>query len=75
MLLLICLLLYMQDWPQEGMVTFNNYCTRYREGLDLVLKNINCKISKGEKVEMDIINILSVINAGTDFHRLTFFPV
>lgn len=38
------------DWPQEGVVEFNDYSTRYREGLDLVVKNINCKISKGEKI-------------------------
>ncbi|XP_045104031.1 multidrug resistance-associated protein 1-like isoform X4 [Portunus trituberculatus] len=38
------------DWPQEGVVEFNNYSTRYREGLDLVIKNINCKITKGEKI-------------------------
>ncbi|XP_063866337.1 multidrug resistance-associated protein 1-like isoform X3 [Scylla paramamosain] len=38
------------DWPQEGVVEFKNYCTRYREGLDLVIKNINCKISQGEKI-------------------------
>ena len=58
----------MQDWPQEGVVEFNNYCTRYREGLDLVVKNINCKISKGEKVNMDIDNINTVIDSNTDFH-------
>ncbi|KAK7086872.1 Canalicular multispecific organic anion transporter 1 [Halocaridina rubra] len=39
-----------KDWPEEGVVEFVNYSTRYREGLDLVLKNIKCKINKGEKV-------------------------
>lgn len=43
----------MQNWPQEGVVEFNKYSTRYREGLDLVLKSINCKICKGEKVKID----------------------
>ena len=27
-----------QDWPQEGKVQLLNYETRYREGLELVLK-------------------------------------
>jgi ABC-type bacteriocin/lantibiotic exporter with double-glycine peptidase domain len=39
-----------QYWPQNGEVTFSDYGTRYREGLDLVLKGINCSIQGGEKV-------------------------
>lgn len=39
-----------ENWPQEGVVEFNNYSTRYREGLDVVVKNITFKISKGEKI-------------------------
>ncbi|ESP02039.1 hypothetical protein LOTGIDRAFT_111500, partial [Lottia gigantea] len=38
------------NWPAEGKVTFKNYMTRYREGLNLVLKGINCEIFPGEKV-------------------------
>nr|CAB3219630.1 multidrug resistance-associated protein 1-like [Phallusia mammillata] len=37
-------------WPVKGEVTFDEYSTRYREGLDLVLKNISCRISPGEKI-------------------------
>lgn len=40
----------LQDWPQEGVVAFNKYATRYREGLDLVVKDINIYINSGEKV-------------------------
>ena len=29
---------------------FNNYATRYREGLDLVVKDINIQVKAGEKV-------------------------
>ena len=29
-----------QDWPQEGKVQLLNYETKYREGLELVLKGI-----------------------------------
>ncbi|KAG0303235.1 Canalicular multispecific organic anion transporter 1, partial [Dissophora globulifera] len=28
-----------ENWPSEGRVVFKNYSTRYREGLDLVIKN------------------------------------
>jgi len=38
------------SWPEYGRVQFNNYSTRYREGLDLVLKNIHVDIKAGEKV-------------------------
>lgn len=38
------------SWPAHGAVSFNNYSTRYRPGLDLVLKNINLHIKAHEKV-------------------------
>ncbi|PQE26101.1 abc metal ion transporter protein [Rutstroemia sp. NJR-2017a BBW] len=38
------------SWPASGGVQFNNYSTRYREGLDLVLKNINLDIKPHEKI-------------------------
>ncbi|XP_053387089.1 multidrug resistance-associated protein 1-like [Mercenaria mercenaria] len=38
------------DWPRSGTVEFRNFLTRYREGLDLVLRGINCVIKDGEKV-------------------------
>ncbi|KAI3337105.1 metal resistance protein YCF1 [Xylariaceae sp. AK1471] len=37
-------------WPANGAVEFRNFSTRYREGLDLVLKNINLDIKSHEKV-------------------------
>ncbi|KAF7558692.1 hypothetical protein G7046_g5461 [Stylonectria norvegica] len=37
-------------WPAKGEVDFVNYSTRYREGLDLVLKNINLDIKSHEKI-------------------------
>ncbi|KAK2749837.1 hypothetical protein FQN57_005251 [Myotisia sp. PD_48] len=37
-------------WPSQGGVTFNNYSTRYRPGLDLVLKNISLDIKPREKI-------------------------
>ena len=38
------------NWPHDGAVSFYNYHTRYRPGLDLVLKGLNCSIQGGEKV-------------------------
>ena len=38
------------EWPQYGVVEFENYQTRYRDGLDLVLKGISCQIQSGEKI-------------------------
>ncbi|KAJ5906784.1 Metal resistance protein YCF1 [Penicillium subrubescens] len=37
-------------WPAQGAVSFKNYSTRYREGLDLVLKDINLDIKPHEKI-------------------------
>lgn len=37
-------------WPARGEVDFKNYSTRYREGLDLVLKNISLDIKSHEKI-------------------------
>ncbi|XP_051926933.1 ATP-binding cassette sub-family C member 3-like isoform X2 [Hippocampus zosterae] len=38
------------DWPMQGNVEFHNYSVRYREGLDLVLKNLTLSVKGGEKV-------------------------
>jgi len=38
------------DWPAKGSVEFVDYSTRYREDLDLVLKNVNFKIDAGQKI-------------------------
>ncbi|XP_063443601.1 multidrug resistance-associated protein 1-like isoform X2 [Mytilus trossulus] len=38
------------DWPNEGNVELDNYGVRYREGLELVLKSITCKIAPCEKI-------------------------
>lgn len=38
------------DWPTEGNVEFKDYSVRYREGLDLVLKNLSLSVKGGEKI-------------------------
>merc|ERR1719454_302056 len=37
-------------WPSTGKLTFENYGTRYREGLDLVVENIDLEIKSGERI-------------------------
>lgn len=37
-------------WPAHGAVEFKNYSTKYREGLDPVLKNIDLDIKPHEKI-------------------------
>lgn len=38
------------NWPSQGAVVFNNYSTRYRPGLDLVLQDISLDIKAHEKI-------------------------
>ncbi|KAF9287125.1 hypothetical protein BGZ68_002228 [Mortierella alpina] len=38
------------QWPKHGRISFVNYSTRYREGLDLVLKNMSFSVKAGEKI-------------------------
>lgn len=38
------------DWMKKGYTTMVDYALRYRDGLPLVLKGLDCKISAGEKV-------------------------
>ncbi|KAG0294343.1 hypothetical protein BGZ98_001806 [Dissophora globulifera] len=39
-----------RHWPQEGRIEFVNYSTRYREGMDLVLKSISFMVEGGQKI-------------------------
>ena len=39
-----------ESWPDKGRVEFNNYSTRYRRGLNLVVRSIKVDIKAGEKV-------------------------
>jgi len=39
-----------KNWPQKGEIKFQSYSTRYREGLDLVLRRISCSIDGEMKI-------------------------
>ncbi len=38
------------NWPQRGDVTLKNVGIRYRDGLDLVIHGINCRMEGGQKI-------------------------
>jgi len=57
-------------WPEHGVVKFDNYQTRYREGLDLVLKGIDCNIGSGEKI-----GIVGRTGAGKSSLTLALFRI
>ncbi|KAJ2081617.1 hypothetical protein H4R24_002194, partial [Coemansia sp. RSA 988] len=39
-----------ESWPEQGMIEFKNYSMRYREGLDLVLKDLSFRVLPRQKV-------------------------
>ncbi|KAJ2850630.1 hypothetical protein IWW36_001741 [Coemansia brasiliensis] len=39
-----------ENWPDQGTIEFKSYSTRYREGLDLVLKGLSFKVKPMQKV-------------------------
>ncbi|XP_065206733.1 multidrug resistance-associated protein 1-like isoform X2 [Planococcus citri] len=40
----------LESWPARGKINLQNYNLRYRQDLDIVLKNISFEIKSGEKV-------------------------
>ena len=49
-----------KQWPNKGLVEFSNYSTRYRKGLELVVKNVDVNIKPGEKVILQITKIIKI---------------
>lgn len=58
------------NWPQKGVIEFEHYSTRYREGLDLVLKDLSLLIDPQEKV-----GIVGRTGAGKSSITLSLFRV
>ncbi|KAK7067583.1 Canalicular multispecific organic anion transporter 1, partial [Halocaridina rubra] len=59
-----------KEWPEKGVVLFNKYSTRYREGLELVVKDIDCNIAAGEKI-----GIVGRTGAGKSSLTLALFRI
>jgi len=59
-----------KSWPQYGVVKFDHYKTRYREGLDLVLKDIDFESMSGEKI-----GIVGRTGAGKSSLTLALFRI
>ncbi|KAG0665915.1 ATP-binding cassette glutathione S-conjugate transporter ycf1 [Maudiozyma exigua] len=59
-----------QGWPIEGNIQFDNYSTRYRSDLDLVLKDINLNIHSKEKI-----GIVGRTGAGKSSLTLALFRI
>ncbi|WLF81435.1 ATP-binding cassette glutathione S-conjugate transporter ycf1 [Lodderomyces elongisporus] len=58
------------NWPSEGEIKFNNYSTKYRPELELVLKNINIDIKPKEKI-----GIVGRTGAGKSSITLALFRI
>ncbi|KAJ2520559.1 hypothetical protein H4217_001964 [Coemansia sp. RSA 1939] len=59
-----------ESWPEQGMVEFKNYSTRYREGLDLVLKDLTFRVMPRQKV-----GIVGRTGAGKSSLTLALFRI
>ena len=59
-----------QEWPAHGIIEFRNYSTRYRQGLDLCLKNVNFKVYSNEKI-----GIVGRTGAGKSSLTLALFRI
>ncbi|KAF9292451.1 hypothetical protein BGZ68_005134 [Mortierella alpina] len=59
-----------EAWPDKGHIVFKNYSTRYREGMDLVLKNVSFEVKPAEKV-----GIVGRTGAGKSSLTLALFRI
>lgn len=58
------------NWTQNGSIKFHNYSTRYRENLDLILRNITMEIKEGEKI-----GVVGRTGAGKSSLALSIFRI
>ncbi|ULU01203.1 hypothetical protein L3Y34_001516 [Caenorhabditis briggsae] len=59
-----------EHWPSEGKIVINNFSARYRDGLDLVIKQLNVKINPHEKI-----GIVGRTGAGKSSVTLSLFRI
>ncbi|GJJ74765.1 ATP-binding cassette, subfamily C (CFTR/MRP), member 1 [Entomortierella parvispora] len=58
------------QWPEHGRVVFKNYSSRYREGLDLVVKHLSFEVQPGSSV-----GIVGRTGAGKSSLTLALFRI
>ncbi|KAJ2804590.1 hypothetical protein H4R20_002444 [Coemansia guatemalensis] len=59
-----------EPWPEQGLIEFRNYSMRYREGLDLVLKDLSFRVLPRQKV-----GIVGRTGAGKSSLTLALFRI
>ncbi|KAF9999563.1 Canalicular multispecific organic anion transporter 2 [Entomortierella chlamydospora] len=59
-----------ESWPTHGHVQFKNYSTRYRQGMDLVIRNVSFEVQPGEKI-----GIVGRTGAGKSSLTLALFRI
>ncbi|KAF8928328.1 hypothetical protein BGZ58_009738 [Dissophora ornata] len=59
-----------KNWPAEGRIVFKNYSARYREGLDLVVKDVSFTVEPSESV-----GIVGRTGAGKSSLTLALFRI
>ena len=59
-----------ESWPNRGQIEFVDYATRYRAGMDLVLRGVNCVVQPQEKV-----GIVGRTGAGKSSLTLALFRI
>ncbi|KAG0204740.1 hypothetical protein BGX28_003401 [Mortierella sp. GBA30] len=59
-----------ESWPQQGRVVFKDYSTRYREGLDLVIKDVSFSVEPAQKI-----GIVGRTGAGKSSLTLALFRI
>lgn len=58
------------NWPAKGAITFDNFSTRYRPELELVLKKFNLDINSAEKV-----GLVGRTGAGKYLLKISILPI
>ncbi|ORZ14972.1 P-loop containing nucleoside triphosphate hydrolase protein [Lobosporangium transversale] len=58
------------NWPSQGRVSFKNYSARYRQGLDLVIKNVSFEVNPGQRI-----GIVGRTGAGKSSLTLALFRI
>ncbi|CAO3567298.1 unnamed protein product [Mortierella alpina] len=59
-----------ESWPSSGKIVFRQYSTRYRQGMDLVIKKISFEVQPSEKV-----GIVGRTGAGKSSLTLALFRI